>query len=133
MALVMAVRVLAGALLNLPPLAIAFWAGKRFPDDTNVIALWRILTGVPLLLVWAAAWAVVAAVLGSGWLMVAYPTLTWLAISGWYRLKKLAVVAWNGTFHSGLRADALAVHHAVITSLEPAAHESLPAAIPPSA
>jgi 1-acyl-sn-glycerol-3-phosphate acyltransferase len=127
----LALPVLAGALLNLPPLAVAWWAGKRFPDDTNVIALWRILTGVPLLLLWSAAWVLTAAALGSGGMLVAYPVLSGLAVLGWYRLKKLAVVAWNGTFHADLRENALAVRHAVLKSLETPSHEnSLATAVP---
>lgn len=127
----LALPVLAGALLNLPPLAVAWWAGQRFPDDTNVIALWRILTGVPLLLLWATAWISTAAALGSGGMLVAYPVLTGLAVLGWYRLKKLAVVAWNGTFHPELREEALAVHHAVLAALETPSHEnSLATAVP---
>ena len=127
----LALPVLAGALLNLPPLAVARWAGQRFPDDTNVIALWRILTGVPLLLLWAAAWISTAAALGSGEMLVAYLVLSGLAVSGWYRLKKLAVVAWNGTFHPDLREDALAVRHAVLAALEIPSHEnSLATAVP---
>lgn len=125
--------VLAGALLNLPPLAVAWWAGRRFPDDTNVIALWRILTGVPLLALWAGAWILTAAALGSGGLLAAYLVLTWLAFRGWYRLKKLAVVAWNGTGHPDLRDDALAVHHAVLAALETPSHENSLAAAVPSA
>lgn len=127
----LALPVLTGALLNLPPLAVALWAGKRFPDDTNVIALWRILTGVPLLLVWATGLALTATALGSGGLIIAYLVLSGLAVSCWYRLKKLAVVAWNGIFHPDLRDDALAVRHAVLAALEAPAHEnSLATAVP---
>ncbi len=118
-----AVPVAAGALLNLPPLAVAWWAGRRFPDDRNVIALWRILTGVPLLIIWAAAWCAAGAVSGLWWLPVLYFILTWLAVRGWYRLKKLAVVAWNGLFHSALRSDALTVRRAVLAAMHPSSHD----------
>jgi hypothetical protein len=127
----LALPVLAGALLNLPPLAVARWAGQRFPDDTNVIALWRILTGVPVLLLWAAAWLLTAAALGSSGLIVACLVSTGIAVLGWYRLKKLAVVAWNGSFHPDLREDALAVRHAVLAALEtPSRENSLATAVP---
>jgi 1-acyl-sn-glycerol-3-phosphate acyltransferase len=127
----LAIPVITGALLNLPPLAVAYWAGRCFPDDTNVIALWRILTGVPLLLLWAAGWLLTAAALGSGGMLVAYPVLSGLAVLGCYRLKKLAVVAWNGTLHPDLRDDALAVRHAVLAALETPSHEnSLATAVP---
>jgi hypothetical protein len=72
-----------------------------------------------------------AAALGSGGMLVAYPVLSGLAVLGWYRLKKLAVVAWNGTFHADLRENALAVRHAVLKSLETPSHEnSLATAVP---
>ncbi len=131
LAALLALPVLAGAILNFLPLAVATWAGHRLPDDTNVIALWRILTGVPVLLLWAAAWLLTAAALGSGGMVVAYLVLTGLAVLGWYRLKKLAVVAWNGTFHPELREDALAVRNAVLEALEVPSHErSIATAVP---
>lgn len=116
-AVLMAPLVLTGFLLNLPPVLIACWAGKRFPDDTNVITLWRILTGVPLLILWAAACCLAGLVAGPWWSPLPYLVLTWLGIRGWYRLKKLAVIAWNGTFHHKLRPLALAVHRAMLASL----------------
>lgn len=63
------------------------------------------------------------AVSGLWWLPVLYFTLTWLAVRCWYRLKKLAVVAWNGLFHSALRPDALTVHRAVLAAMNPSPHE----------
>jgi len=44
--------VLAAALLNAPPLFAAYIAGRKFSDGPNVITLWRILVGAPLLLLW---------------------------------------------------------------------------------
>lgn len=125
--------VIVGALANLPPLALAFWAGRRFPDDTNVIALWRILIGVPLFLIWGATCLLGTALSGSGWLAAAYLVLTWIAIRGWYRLKKLTVIAWNGLFHPDLRADALAVHRAVLSTLQSPTHDpTIPSVISPA-
>ncbi|NNC90403.1 MAG: hypothetical protein HKN82_18260 [Akkermansiaceae bacterium] len=116
-ALALALPVAAGALVNLPPLAAGWWAGRRFPDDTNVISLWRILTGVPMFLCWAVTFCVWAAMRGPWWLAPAYLFLTWTSIRGWYRLKKSAVTAWNGIFCRGLRAPAHAVHRAVIAAM----------------
>ncbi len=115
--LLLALPVATGALVNLPPLVIAWWAGRHFPDDRNVIALWRILTGVPVFILWAAACCAAAIVWGPWWLPAAYLLFTWLSLHGWYRLKKVAVVAWNGLLHSRLRPDALAVHQAVLAAL----------------
>lgn len=49
--------VVAAAILNAPPLLLGACAGAKFADAPNVIALWRILIGVPALLIW---WAVLA-------------------------------------------------------------------------
>ena len=117
--LLLGLPVAVGALMNVPPLAVAWWAGRKFPDDRNVIALWRILTGVPLLVMWSAAWVLVGMVSGLWWLPLVYFALTYLAVRGWYRLKKLAVVAWNGLFFAGLRSDALEIHRAVLKALTP--------------
>ncbi|MDB6039359.1 MAG: hypothetical protein JWM99_3200 [Verrucomicrobiales bacterium] len=43
---------LAAAILNLPPILLAFWAGRKFPDDRNVISLWKILVGIPSFVIW---------------------------------------------------------------------------------
>ena len=118
-ALMLGVPVAVGTLLNLPPLAVAFWAGRKFPDDRNVIALWRILTGVPLLVIWSALWVLAGVVFGPWWLPLLYFTMTYLAVRGWYRLKKLTVVAWNGLFFPDLRSSALAIHRAVLDALNP--------------
>lgn len=120
--ILLAVPVMAGAIMNLPPIVVAWWAGRHFPDDRNVIALWRILTGVPLLALWAGVWCLAGVVSGRWWLPVTYLILSWASVSGWYRLKKLAVVAWNGLFHGDLRPSALAVHRAVLSALEVTPH-----------
>lgn len=114
LAALLAVPVMAGALLNAPPLVIAWLVARCRADDTNVIALWRILSGVPLLVLWAGAWLIVAAALGEAWLAFSYLALTWIAVQGWYRFKKLAVCAWNGLLHPGLRADALAIRDIIL-------------------
>jgi 1-acyl-sn-glycerol-3-phosphate acyltransferase len=115
--LLLAVPVLAGALLNLPPLALGFWTGRRFADDTNVIALWRILSGVPAFVVWATLMVVLPLALGQGGAAIAYLALTALALQGWYRLKKLAVASWNGLFHADLQPEALALHSLLLSEL----------------
>ena len=121
--LLLGIPVAVGALLNAPPLIVAWWAGWKIPDDRNVITLWRILTGVPLLMIWSFLWVMVGLVFGPWWLPLPYFALTYLAVRGWYRLKKLAVVAWNGLFFPGLRSSALKIHRAVLGALNPLLHE----------
>jgi 1-acyl-sn-glycerol-3-phosphate acyltransferase len=50
--LVLGPLVLAGAVVNFPPLLAGWLAGRKFADDLNVIALWRILMGLPLFVIW---------------------------------------------------------------------------------
>ncbi|RKJ61679.1 hypothetical protein D7X33_26790, partial [Butyricicoccus sp. 1XD8-22] len=38
-------------IFNLPVMCIPYFVGKKFADDKNVIALWRILSGVPVFIV----------------------------------------------------------------------------------
>ena len=116
-ALLLAVPVLAGALLNALPLGVARWAGKRFPDDTNIIALWQILTSVPLFILCLSAWLILPFAIGQAWITPVYLTLTWVSLKGWYRLKKLTVASWNTLLHSDLRNDAHALHQSIITQL----------------
>ena len=116
--MLLAVPVLAGALLNWLPLTIAWYCGRKFPDGRNVIALWRILTGVPSFILWAAIWIIACTALGYSWIALIYITMTTIAVSGWYRLKKLAVASWNGLFHPDLRADALTLHQQILNQLE---------------
>jgi 1-acyl-sn-glycerol-3-phosphate acyltransferase len=114
----LAIPVLAGALLNGFPLAMAWYCGRKFPDGRNVIALWRILTGVPLFILWAAIWIIACTAFGYSWIALIYIAITTLAVSGWYRLKKLAVASWNGLFYPDLRADALTLHQQILNHLE---------------
>ena len=117
-ALLLGVPLLAGAVLNLPPLAVAWFAGRRFADDTNVITLWRVITGIPVLIIWALAWLVVPICLGMAWLFPLYLILTFTVCFSWYRFKKLAVAAWNGISHPALGARAHAFHQLVLQHLE---------------
>ncbi len=118
LAVVLAVPVLAGALLNWFPLAVAWYCGRKFPDGRNVIALWRILTGVPFFVLWVVIWIIASLVLCGSWVALVYIAITFIAVNGWYRLKKLAVASWNGLFYSGLRADALALHQQILNQLK---------------
>ncbi len=117
LALLLAIPVLAGALLNFLPLGVARWAGRRFPDDTNIIALWQILSGVPLFILWIAAWIIAPLATGNVWVTPVYLAITWVSIQGWYRLKKLTVAAWNGLLHSDCRSDALALQKSILHKL----------------
>jgi 1-acyl-sn-glycerol-3-phosphate acyltransferase len=116
-ALVLSAVVLPGVVVQCVPLGVAAMAGKMLADDTNVIALWRILTGVPLALLWNVALAAVLLWAGAWWWLLA----AWAFSAGmwfsWYRWKKTIVVTMNGIWHRDLRAAALGWHAAVMKAL----------------
>jgi 1-acyl-sn-glycerol-3-phosphate acyltransferase len=94
--------VLAGILANAPPWFAARWAAKKFPDDINVIALWKILVGVPLLALWAAIVVLTLAITG-GWLWVGgYFAVTGLAWACYDGVQRNAVAFWNSRFRETL-------------------------------
>jgi 1-acyl-sn-glycerol-3-phosphate acyltransferase len=109
--------VLAAMLLNLPPLLAGWFAGKKFPDDRNVISLWRILIGIPVFALWGAA--VILTLLLKGWLVYAglYVLLTWLGLELYYRVKKLSVTVWNGLRYPKLKPCMLAFRQTVLEAL----------------
>ncbi len=110
--------VAAAGALNAPPLAAAAWAGRRFPDDRNVIALWRLLVGLPVLAGWSIVMGVVLAALGDWRWLVGYAVASALGIFAWYRYKKLGVATLNGLLHPGLRRPMLDFRETVLGELD---------------
>jgi 1-acyl-sn-glycerol-3-phosphate acyltransferase len=66
----------AAALINLPPLAAGFWAGRRFADARNTIALWRLLIGFPVFCLWLLAIAAVTLALRRPLILAGYVLLS---------------------------------------------------------
>jgi len=84
-----------GIAFNAPPWLAATWASRKFPDDRNVIALWKILVGVPAGALWLAAVVAVLSLRGM-WLMLGiYVLLSWIAWAGYDRAKRRAVQVSN--------------------------------------
>ena len=95
--------VLAGILANAGPWIGATWAAKKFPDGRNVIALWKILAGLPLLALWFAATVVASAWSGAWMAFAGYLLLTVVAWAGYDRVCRSAVALGNWIFHPRLR------------------------------
>jgi len=109
--------VLAGVMVNLPPLLAAWLAARKSADDLNVIALWRILVGLPLFVLWFVGMGCgLAWFAGWPWLL-GYALLTLVALKSLYRVKKLAVAVWNGLAHRDLTERAHGLDQAVLQSL----------------
>jgi len=91
--------VLAGALVNAPPLFLGWLAARKCADDQNVIALWRILVGLPVFVVWFGIVNLLLAFF-AGWAWVlGYILLTVAALKLLSRTKRLGVAVWNGLAH----------------------------------
>jgi len=117
---------LAAILLNAPPLLAGFFAGKKFPDDVNVISLWKVLVGIPTFLIWICFVCVACILLGKfSWLLV-YGALTWVGLHLYYRVKKLAVAVHNGLRYPQLIPTMLQFRDTVLTNLpsDPVNHET---------
>jgi len=108
--------VLAGILLNLPPFLAGWFAGVKFPDDTNVISLWRIMVGVSLFAIWSTV-ATVSLLLTHPVLALPYVALTGTALWLYYRVKKLAVVVHNGFRYPEVGPRLLAFRESVLAAL----------------
>jgi 1-acyl-sn-glycerol-3-phosphate acyltransferase len=118
--LVIGPLMLAGVLVNFPPLLVASLAARKLADDWNVIALWRILVGLPLFLMWFGVVSVaIVCFAGWGW-GLGYALLTWGAMKSIYRVKKLAVAVWNGLAHRALAGPAHEFHQLVLQTIPPA-------------
>lgn len=116
-ALLLAPLVAVAGLANLPPLLLAWAAGRRFADARNTIALWRLLVGFPAFLAWTAGILTLAAVTGQWPLGLAYAAVSWLGLRSLYRLKKLAVSLGNLLRAADLRPPLLALHRQIDAAL----------------
>jgi 1-acyl-sn-glycerol-3-phosphate acyltransferase len=109
--------VAAAALVNFLPLGGAFWAGKKFPDERNVITLWRILVGVPMFFLWfVAVFAGLAVTVRSLWIVF----FLLLSVVGWHAYqptRQLLVAGWNAVRFPGLRRKYLEFQKALFEEM----------------
>jgi 1-acyl-sn-glycerol-3-phosphate acyltransferase len=108
--LVLGPVVLGALLLNLPPLVISMAASAKMADARNVVALWRILVGLPALWLWAIAVALAAFAVGAPWLFVFYAGVSLLGVAAFYRTAKLAISLYNTIHGRSIRGELLELH-----------------------
>ena len=77
--------VLVAGLVNGVPLLGGYLAGRILPDDTNVIALWRILVGFPLFVAWVLALGLLAVLFYEGLMQ---------ALESSYRVTTTLEISW---------------------------------------
>ena len=103
--------------VNLPPFAAGWYAGKKFPDDRNVISLWRILVGFPVFGLWVGLVAASLVLLGNGGGLAAYLLLTYLGLKLYHDFKKLSVAVHNVMRQPGLRSRLEVIQRSVLNLL----------------
>jgi 1-acyl-sn-glycerol-3-phosphate acyltransferase len=111
--ILMAPLVALAALLNAPPLLASLVAGKICADDANVIALWRLLIGIPVSLIWILVLGIVAGLTGHALLFACYPAASLAGLWTYHRMKKIAVVVHNGLRVPCLEESALKFQRSV--------------------
>jgi hypothetical protein len=105
--LVLGPLVLCALAFNLPPLILSMAVGAKLADARNVVALWRILVGIPALGLWAIAVALAALMLDAPWLFVLYAGVSLLGVAAFYRTVKLGVSVHNAIRGRGIRDELL--------------------------
>jgi hypothetical protein len=103
--------------LNALPLLAARWAGQRFSDGRNTIALWRLLIGFPALVIWAVLLLVIALWHHTLMLWLAYIAISTIGIQSVRRVQKLAVTLHNWAFANSLRQPLLAWRESLETCM----------------
>jgi 1-acyl-sn-glycerol-3-phosphate acyltransferase len=109
--------VLAAIALNLPAFAAGWYAGKKFPDDRNVISLWKILVGVPAFALWLGVVVVTLLVLGKFLWAAGYVAVTCAGVKLYSQFKKLGVAVLNAFRCPALRNRVLAFRQTVLQFL----------------
>jgi 1-acyl-sn-glycerol-3-phosphate acyltransferase len=94
---------LPGLILNVPPLAAGWFAARRLADDHNVVALWRLLVGAPVLVLWATVILALSIAFGRPAAFLAYLAFSLVAFGAYDRTKRLLVEAYNGVRFNALR------------------------------
>jgi len=79
--------VVAAMLLNAPPVLAGFFAGKKFPDDVNVVSLWKVLVGIPAFLIWILFACALCVGIGKAIWFLGYVIVTWLGLHLYYGSK----------------------------------------------
>ena len=116
-AVLLAPLVLAAALLNAPLLLGAYLAGRRLADASNVITLWRILIGAPLLVVWLFGVLFSAFAFNVPTLFHVYLILSALGLFAYAPWKHSARQSFNAIRFPTLRLSCLALRSTLLREL----------------
>jgi hypothetical protein len=102
----------AGWLLNLPPLVAGAWAGREFPNEANVVSMWRILVRV----------LATCFITGHAFLAALYRVFTFAALKLWRRTRNTAIEINTPLRHPGVRGRAFRFHKLLLNTLPNETH-----------
>jgi hypothetical protein len=114
--------VAAAFLLNFVPIAGAWLAGRRLADARNTIALWRILVGAPLAVLWLFTVLTLGVIRHSVWVPVSYAAITTLGLIAYPELCIRWPMLRNSFARRRLRAAALAIRQTLLTAAAEGMH-----------
>ena len=100
--------VIAAATANILPLAGAWLAGRQLADARNTIALWRIIVGAPLTVLWLGV-VIASGIVGGVWLPLAYAVITALGLIAYPELCVRWPMFRNSISRRAMRSDVLAI------------------------
>jgi 1-acyl-sn-glycerol-3-phosphate acyltransferase len=112
----------AGWLLNLPPILAGAWAGRKFPDEANVVSLWRILVGVPILILWGTLVLATCVFTGHALFAGVYLAVSFMAVQLTRRARNVVIEINNGLRHRDLGERALRFHQLLLSTLPDETH-----------
>lgn len=116
-ALLLSPLILAAALLNAPPLLAAYLAKRKLPDGPNVITLWRILIGAPVLFSWIVFLSALSLFLKSPLIFLAYIALSLIGLFAYAPWTGHLRYSFNALRAPSLRRDYLAFRSTLLQEL----------------
>ena len=112
----------ASFLLNIVPVAGAWLAGRRLSDARNTVALWRILVGAPLAVLWGLGVLATSIAMRSFSLPIIYAVMTVLGLVAYPELCIRWPMLRNSLGRSSLHAKALAIRQSLLTAAAEGTH-----------
>lgn len=102
------------AMLNAPVLLAGYVASRKLPDDTNVIAFWRMVAALPAAALWLVVVNTLLILVCGMAATAAYWLVTVVGLAAWYRFRKLSVALCNRLLHRRARPALLGAYRKLI-------------------
>src|ERR1700719_1124931 len=84
------------AILNFPSLSAGYYAGRKLPDDINVVAFWSAMIGIGCAILFASALTVGLLLTGHWVAFITYLIVSWAGVRAFDSFRRLTVITYNG-------------------------------------